>query len=235
VSACCRGLRCPARRPCASRACAAGCAWTARAGAKSRCRRRATTATPRCRSSSTVACASSASDIERPTRGDGASPLRAVRLRSLARSLARPSGPRSASSRSTPRRGPRGAERYLRRLRPPQLSVRLWQLGHRIWRLSGRLSAAMLVAESLSPRSASTAARVPIVRTASRAAMRTQVRICTGRIASILAAVGRPAGAADAGWSNRQLARFWPWNSRFESLPRSVRVRVGQARPPAPQ
>jgi hypothetical protein len=25
-----------------------------------------------------------------------------------------------------------------------------------------------------------------------------------------------------AGWSNRQLARFWPWNSRFESLPRSL-------------
>ena len=24
-----------------------------------------------------------------------------------------------------------------------------------------------------------------------------------------------------AGWSNRQLARFWPWNSRFESLPGS--------------
>jgi hypothetical protein len=27
-----------------------------------------------------------------------------------------------------------------------------------------------------------------------------------------------------AGWSNRQLARFWPWNSRFESLPGSVRI-----------
>ena len=25
-----------------------------------------------------------------------------------------------------------------------------------------------------------------------------------------------------AGWSNRQLARFWPWNSRFESLPGSM-------------
>ena len=30
-----------------------------------------------------------------------------------------------------------------------------------------------------------------------------------------------------AGWSNRQLARFWPWNSRFESLPRSSAVPPG--------
>ena len=31
------------------------------------------------------------------------------------------------------------------------------------------------------------------------------------------------------GWSNWQLARFWPWNSRFESLPRSS-ARAGSVR-----
>jgi hypothetical protein len=44
----------------------------------------------------------------------------------------------------------------------------------------------------------------------------------------MLALVATPAailGVALAGWSNRQLARFWPWNSRFESLPRSFGAR----------
>ncbi|MEY2441952.1 MAG: hypothetical protein QOJ46_1378 [bacterium] len=64
-------------------------------------------------------------------------------------------------------------------------------------------------------------ARRPLPRAGSRAARRGPSR----RVQD----PGREAILAHclAGWSNRQLARFWPWNSRFESLPGSVEAPRG--------
>jgi hypothetical protein len=50
-----------------------------------------------------------------------------------------------------------------------------------------------------------------------------EAAILASRCGLALSRIRAPAAhRLTAGWSNRQLARFWPWNSRFESLPRSL-------------